>query len=58
MDLEFSGDVLYWRGPAPWYFVAVPDDASVLLHAMSAEVSYGWGCIPVRIRLGNRVMLI
>lgn len=52
MDLEFSGEVWYWRGPAPWYFVTVPDEESLSLHAVSRAVSYGWGMIPVRARIG------
>ena len=25
MALEFSGKIWYWAGPAPWYFVSVPE---------------------------------
>ena len=28
MKLTISGDIFEWRGPAPFLFVAVPDDAS------------------------------
>lgn len=28
MDFEFDGPVVEWRGPAPFYFVAVPDEES------------------------------
>ncbi|HEX2307066.1 MAG TPA: DUF1905 domain-containing protein [Jatrophihabitantaceae bacterium] len=55
MDLEFSGEILYWRGPAPYYFVSVPDDKCVDLHAISKHVSYGWGVIPVEARIGRTV---
>jgi hypothetical protein len=53
--LEFSGEILYWRGPAPYYFVSVPDDKCVDLHAISKHVSYGWGVIPVEARIGRTV---
>ena len=53
LHLAFSGELWYWRGPAPFHFVTVPDDESVALHALSAEVSYGWGMIPVRARIGD-----
>lgn len=53
MNLEFSGEIWQWRGPAPFYFVSVPEGASLDLRAMSAELSYGWGCIPVRARIGG-----
>ena len=52
MDLTFSGELWYWRGPAPWYFVTVPEAESRDLRAVSAAVSYGWGMIPVTARIG------
>ncbi len=52
MDLTFSGDVWHWRGPSPYHFVTVPDEESQDLHAVAAAVSYGWGVIPVRARIG------
>jgi hypothetical protein len=41
--------------PAPHHFITVPDDVCVGLRAMSAVVSYGWGMIPVRVRIGASV---
>jgi FAD/FMN-containing dehydrogenase len=51
--LEVSGDVWHWRGPAPFYFVTVPDDECAQLQAVSRAVTYGWGMIPVRARIGG-----
>ena len=53
MRWEFSGPVWYWRGPSPFYFVTVPDDQSAELQAEAAFVSYGWGMIPVTVRIGE-----
>ena len=53
MILEFSGMLFYWRGPAPYYFVAVPAEQSSDIKAISALVTYGWGVIPVIVRLGQ-----
>ncbi|MDQ1746761.1 MAG: hypothetical protein QOD07_1024 [Frankiaceae bacterium] len=53
MDLEFSGEVFFWKGPAPWYFVTVPEAESDAIADVSAMASYGWGCIPVTARLGD-----
>jgi len=47
MDLEFSGELWFWKGPAPWYFVTVPDQGCAELEAASSFVSYGWGMVPV-----------
>jgi hypothetical protein len=53
MELEFSADVWFWRGPSPFHFVTVPEDESVELEAASALVTYGWGMIPVEARIGS-----
>lgn len=53
MVIEFSGQIFYWRGPSPYLFVAVPDAPSRELKAISGLVSYGWGVIPVRARIGQ-----
>ncbi len=52
LDLDFTGGLWYWRGPSPFYFVSVPDEESRKLHALSRAVTYGWGMIPVRARIG------
>ncbi len=52
MQLELSGEVWFWRGPAPFHFVTVPDDLSALLKAASVAVTYGWGMIPAEVRIG------
>ena len=53
MELEFSGAIWFWRGPAPWYFVTVPEEQSQALKAISSLVTYGWGVIPVHARIGD-----
>ncbi|MDQ0895039.1 hypothetical protein QFZ26_002594 [Agromyces ramosus] len=53
MDLMFSGEIWFWRGPAPWHFVTVPDEESAALEAVAAMVTYGWGMVPVTARIGD-----
>ena len=53
MDLEFSGEVWFWRGPSPYHFVSVPEDESAELQETAALVTYGWGMIPVEARIGS-----
>ncbi len=53
MELEFSGRIWYWRGPSPYLFVTVPQAESSDLRAISSIVSYGWGVIPVQVRIGR-----
>jgi Domain of unknown function (DUF1905) len=53
MEMEFAGKLWYWRGPSPYHFITVPEDVCVGLRAVSAVVSYGWGMMPVNVRIGN-----
>lgn len=53
MDLHFTGEIWYWRGPSPYYFVTVPDEQSRRLQSVSALVTYGWGMVPVQARIGG-----
>lgn len=53
IELEVEGDIIYWRGPSPFHFVPVTDDEAAIIHDVAADVSYGWGCIPVTARIGN-----
>lgn len=52
MILEFCGEAIEWRGPAPFVFVAVPENISAEIKAVSNQVTYGWGCIPVVATIG------
>ena len=47
MELTFAGRVVEWRGPAPYYFVPLPEEESTAIHEVAAMASYGWGVIPV-----------
>ena len=53
MALAFRGELWFWRGPAPWHFVSVPDAECVALEAVAPVVTYGWGMIPVTARIGD-----
>ena len=53
MIIEFSGEIWYWRGPAPFYFVTIPEEQSEALKAILTMVTYGWGMIPVDVRIGQ-----
>ncbi len=53
MDFEFTGEIWYWRGPAPFHFVTVPEARSRDIKAISNFVTYGWGVIPVHVQIGS-----
>lgn len=53
MVIEFTGEVWYWRGPAPFYFVTVPAKQARELKEIESSVTYGWGMIPVDATIGD-----
>jgi hypothetical protein len=53
MELVFTGRVIEWRGPAPYYFVPVPDEESADIREVASAASYGWGVIPVEASIGE-----
>ena len=53
MTIEFEGTIWFWKGPAPWHFVTVPDEECEGIKAISGLVTYGWGMIPVRVSIGE-----
>jgi hypothetical protein len=48
----FDGEVFEWRGPAPYYFVAMPEDDSAELKEEARSLIY-WGQVPVRVVIGD-----
>lgn len=53
MECTFVGEIIWWRGPAPYHYVAMPAEEARALRAIASEVTYGWGCIPVRATIGS-----
>ncbi|HEX5017834.1 MAG TPA: DUF1905 domain-containing protein [Actinomycetes bacterium] len=53
MELQFAGEVIHWKGPAPFYFVTVPEEESDMIASVSALATYGWGVIPVTVVIGK-----
>ena len=53
MDLDVTGEIWHWRGPAPYYFVTVPAETSARIEEVASAVTYGWGMVPVLARVGN-----
>lgn len=52
-QLEFSAPVTEWRGPAPFYFLVLPEDCLGEVHFAARQASYGWGCVPVEATIGE-----
>lgn len=52
MDVEFDGPVVEWRGPAPFFFVAIPEDVSTDITLAACGIQY-WGQVPVTVHIGG-----
>jgi hypothetical protein len=52
VDTSFSAELFEWRGPAPFFWLALPRDVCDYVHAEAAQASYGWGAVPVVARIG------
>lgn len=50
---EFSDTIWFWKGPAPHYFVTVPEHEAAQIKAIEKLVTYGWGMIPATVRVGE-----
>ncbi|MFD3163957.1 DUF1905 domain-containing protein [Herpetosiphon sp. NSE202] len=53
MIIELIGPIWFWKGPAPWYFVTVPEEESRMIKAIAGLVTYGWGVIPAQVQIGK-----
>ena len=52
MDFEFEGPVIEWRGPAPFYFVRIPEEESADIKFAAKGLEY-WGQVPVVVHIGG-----
>lgn len=52
MDFEFEGQVVEWRGPAPYYFVRIPPEESADIKFAAKGMEY-WGQVPVVVRISE-----
>lgn len=50
MDFAFSGPVVEWRGPAPFYFVEIDEEESADIKVAAKGMEY-WGQVPVVARI-------
>jgi GNAT superfamily N-acetyltransferase len=53
MDIEFSGTIFEWRGPAPYHFIAMSEKQSGELAELAAAATYGWGMLRSSVGIGG-----
>ncbi|MDQ1175708.1 DUF1905 domain-containing protein [Microbacterium sp. SORGH_AS_0421] len=58
MHLRFTGTIWYWRGPAPFHFVSVPEAEAAMIAEIAPVVTYGWGMIPASVTIGRTTATI
>jgi hypothetical protein len=47
VELTFTNVVIEWRGPAPYYYLPLTEEAAEDVHDVRRLATYGWGVIPV-----------
>jgi hypothetical protein len=52
MEWTFTGEVIEWRGPAPYLFVAMTTEDSEDVKEEARGLIY-WGQVPVRVTIGG-----
>lgn len=52
MEMSVRASLIHWRGPSPFYFVPIPKKESAQIKSLSRQLTYGWGVIPVKGRVG------
>ena len=53
MEIAFSGELIEWRGPSPFYWIPIPAEECAVIKSYASQVSYGWGVIPVMATIGE-----
>jgi len=53
MEFSFTGIMIEWRGPAPFYYIVIPEKICEDIKAAANQLSYGWGVIPVSATIGK-----
>jgi hypothetical protein len=54
VDFSFTGEVIEWRGPAPFYFIEVPAKLAPEIKVIAADKSYGWGVLHAMVTIKDQ----
>jgi len=46
LSIAFKSEVIYWRGPSPFYFIRLPDAQAKKVSTIAKQITYGWGVLP------------
>ena len=46
LKITFTAEVIYWRGPAPFYYLKVPLKFVPEMKKIAPKITFGWGMLP------------
>lgn len=55
LEHETESPLVEWRGPAPFYFLKLDAAEAKTVHEVVKDLTYGWGVIPVEVKIGKEV---
>ena len=53
LEISFEASVIYWRGPAPFFYAPIPGEHIEAVREAARIATYGWGCVPVEAEVGG-----
>jgi hypothetical protein len=53
LRIAFEAEVIYWRGPSPFFYLPIPREQAPAVREAARVASYGWGCVPVEAEIGG-----
>ena len=53
LQISFEASVIYWRGPAPFFYAPIPAVHVEEVRRAARLATYGWGCVPVEAEVGG-----
>ena len=53
VGVSFETEVIYWRGPSPFFYAPLPASVATEVGHVARQVSYGWGMIPVEAKING-----
>lgn len=48
---KVTNPLFEWRGPAPFYFVAIDEADSLIIKSVAKEFTYGWGILYATVQI-------
>lgn len=53
VQFTFEAEVIYWRGPSPFFYAPIPPQHVETVRQVARVVTYGWGMVPVDVTIAG-----